>query len=147
MAKSKLPDEVKAFIVQGLACYDAPSVVAEAVKQEFGIVVTRQSVEQYDPNKRAGKNLSEKWRVLFDATRKEFKTKTNDIPIANKAVRLRTLQRMVDKAESMKNLPLAAQLLKQAAEEVGDVYTNRQKVDANVKSTARTVIVPAKDAK
>lgn len=144
MAGNKLSDEVKAFIVQALACYDAPSVVAEAVKQEFGLVVSRQSVEQYDPTKRAGRNLSEKWRVVFEATRTEFKAKTNDIPIANKAVRLRALQRMADKAESMRNLPLAAQLLKQAAEEVGDVYTNKQKIDAKVQATARTVIVPAK---
>ena len=44
----------------------------------------------------------------------------------------------------MRNLPLAAQLLKQAAEEVGDVYTNKQKIDAKAQATARTVIVPAK---
>ena len=36
MAQAKLTDEVKTFIVQGLACFDSPSVVAKAVKDEFG---------------------------------------------------------------------------------------------------------------
>lgn len=144
MAKPKLTDEIKAFIVQALACYDTPSTVAEAVKQEYGIIVTRQQVELYNPTRRAGSNLSEKWRAQFETTRVAFKEKIADIPIVHRAYRLRVLQRMAEKAEASKNMVLAASLLKQAAEEVGDVYTNRHKIDAKIQATARTVIVPAK---
>ena len=35
MAEGKLTDEVKTYIVQALACFDAPTVVAKAVKDEF----------------------------------------------------------------------------------------------------------------
>ena len=51
------------------------------------------------------------------------------IPIANKAYRLRVLQRMSTTAEGMKNLGMTAQLLEQAAKEVGDAYSNKQKVE------------------
>ncbi|KTC33210.1 hypothetical protein AO265_35290 [Pseudomonas sp. ABAC61] len=52
-----LKNEVKSFIVQALACFDTPSQVVEAVKNEYGLVVTRQQVETHDPTKAAGKGL------------------------------------------------------------------------------------------
>lgn len=129
MARAKtLPVEVQTFIVQALACFDAPSVVVNSVKAEFGLTITRQRVELYDPNKRAGQALSQRWRELFDATRKEFLEDTSKIAISHRAVRLRALQRMAERAEHAGNLPLAAQLHEQAAKEVGDSYTNRREL-------------------
>ncbi|MGE8436809.1 MAG: DUF2280 domain-containing protein [Pseudomonas palmensis] len=121
-----LKSDVKAFIVQALACFDTPTQVSQAVKQEFDIDVTRQQVEQHDPTKRAGVNLAAKWRTLFEDTRKRFREETAEIPIANRAYRLRALGRIAERAETMKNLPLAIQVLEQAAKEVGDVYVNRR---------------------
>jgi len=121
-----LSNDVKAFIVQALACFDTPSQVATAVREEFGLEVTRQQCESHDPTKYAGRDLAKRWRVLFDDTRRRFREETADIPIANRAHRLRTLGRMAEKAEGMRNLALTAQLLEQAAKEVGDVYVNRQ---------------------
>lgn len=121
-----LNDEVKRFIVQALACFDTPSQVSEAVKQEFGLEVGRQQCAAYDPTKHVGRGLSAKWRAVFDDTRKRFREETAEIPIANRAYRLRTLGRMAEKAENMKNMALTAQLLEQAAKEVGDVYVNRR---------------------
>lgn len=123
-----LRDEVKLFIVNALACYDAPTAVAASVKEEFGLDVSRQQVSCYDPNTYVGRNLSKKWRDIFEATRKHFRDTAADIPIASKAFRLRALSRMAVKAESMRNIGLAVQLLEQAAKEVGDIYVNR-KVD------------------
>ncbi|MCS4063706.1 DUF2280 domain-containing protein [Pseudomonas sp. NPDC089408] len=121
-----LKNEVKGFIVQALACFDTPSQVAEAVKSEFGLVVTRQQVESHDPTKASSKGLAKRWVTLFEDTRRRFREETADIPIANRAYRLRALGRMVEKAESMKNMALAIQILEQAAKEVGDVYLNRK---------------------
>ncbi|NNJ15557.1 MULTISPECIES: DUF2280 domain-containing protein [Pseudomonas] len=121
-----LKSDVKAFIVQALACFDTPTQVSQAVKQEFDIDVTRQQVEQHDPTKRAGANLAAKWRTLFEDTRKRFREETAEIPIANRAFRLRALGRMAEKAESMRNMALTAQLLEQAAKECGDMYVNRK---------------------
>ena len=121
-----LKNEVKSFIVQALACFDTPSQVVEAVKNEYGVVVSRQQVETHDPTKSAGKGLASKWVTLFNDTRKRFREETAEIPIANRAFRLRGLGRMAEKAETMRNLALTAQLYEQAAKEVGDVYVNRR---------------------
>jgi len=121
-----LKDEVKRFIVQALACFDTPSQVVLAVKETYGLEVTRQQCELYDPTKYAGRDLGAKWRTVFEDTRKRFREDTAEIPIANRAFRLRGLGRMAEKAENMRNLALTAQLYEQAAKEVGDVYVNRR---------------------
>ncbi|MBD8651498.1 DUF2280 domain-containing protein [Rhizobium sp. CFBP 13726] len=128
MAKAKLSDDVKTYIVQALACFDSPSIVAGSVKTEFGIGVSRQLVESHDPNKKAASGLAPKWRALFEETRKTFLEDTASIAISHRAVRLRALQRMADKAETSGNMVLASSLLKQAAEEVGGSYTNRREL-------------------
>ncbi|WP_354690903.1 DUF2280 domain-containing protein [Phytobacter sp. RSE-02] len=128
-----LKPETKAFIVQSVACYDTPSQVVEAVLKEFGIQVTRQQVEQNDPTKVSGKGLAKRWVDLFIATRERFLNETADIPIANKAYRLRVLNRMASTTETMRNYGMTAQLLEQAAKEVGDAYTNKLKVESTGK--------------
>lgn len=124
-----LKPEVKTAIVQMLACYDSLSVVVEAIQKDYGIKVTPQQVESHDPTKVSGKGLAKKWVELFNVTRVRFQNEIADIPIANKAYRLRVLQRMSVTTENMKNIGMTAQLLEQAAKEVGDSYTNKQKVD------------------
>ncbi|WP_122771471.1 DUF2280 domain-containing protein [Pseudomonas viridiflava] len=124
-----LKHEVKSFIVQALACFDTPSQVVEQVKQEFSIEISRQQCESHDPTKRAGVNLAARWVTLFHDTRKRFREDTAEIPIANRAYRLRALGRIVEKAENMRNLVLALQVLEQAAKESGDMYVNRHRKD------------------
>jgi len=124
-----LNNKVKAFIVQGLATYMMPSEVAEAVKKEFDLEITRQQVSSYDPTKASGMNLAQKWRDLFKQFRDDFNNDIQAIPIANKAYRLNMLDRMARDAEKSKNRPLAASLLEQAAKDVGEVFTNKQKLD------------------
>lgn len=124
-----LKPEIKAFIVQSVACFDTPSQVVESVLKEFGVQITRQQVEQNDPTKISGKGLAQKWVDLFNHTRDRFLNEISDIPIANKAYRLRVLQRMSTTAENMKNIGMTAQLLEQAAKEVGEAYSNKQKVE------------------
>jgi hypothetical protein len=128
MAKGKLSEEVKTFIVQSLACFDTPSIAVDTVRKEFGETITSQSVEGYDPTKRAGSNLTEKWKLLFEETRKTFLEDTATIAISHRAVRLRALQRMAEKAENQGNMVLAASLMEQAAKEVGESYTNRRQI-------------------
>ena len=139
----RLTDDVRSFIVVANACFDPPAVVAAAVKNEFGEVVSPQAIEAYDPTKRAGRILSKKWRALFAETRKAFLEDTSKIGISHKAVRLRALQRMADKAESMGNMALAAQLHEQAAKECGDAYTNRHKLEHTGKDGKDLPVPPA----
>ena len=126
-----LSDDVKRFIVQALACYDTPSQVAESVKDEYGLQVPRQQIETYDPGRRAGRALSNKWRELFDATRAAWRKEATEIPIANRITRLRALHRLAERAERMKNYSLVLQVLEQAAKEVGDTYARRGRAGAS----------------
>lgn len=128
MARGKLDDEVKAFIVMALACWDTPSEVAAAVKEEFELELTRQQVQSYDPTKTAGRTLGKKWVAMFSAARKAFVDETVMIPIAQRAYRLRQLDKMAREMGKRKNIMASAQLLEQAAKEVGDAYTNRRQI-------------------
>lgn len=126
--KPTIPDEVKRFIINALAAFDTPSQVVAAVKEEFGVDVSRQAVEGHDPTKHAGRNLAAKWREMFEASRTGFISEATSVPIAHRSTRLRALYRMAQAAERKGNYPLAAALNKQAAEEMGNAYTNRREV-------------------
>lgn len=121
-----LSSTVKIYIIQRLACFDYPSEVAKAVKEEYGIDISRQAVEANDPTKVAGRDMAKKWRDLFNEIRKKFLTDISDTAISHKAVRLRRLDRMAQKAEAKGNIVLAASLYEQAAKEVGNVHSNRR---------------------
>lgn len=123
----KLTEEGRAFVVAQLAAFDPPSVVVQAVREEFGVDITPQTVESYDPTKRAGAKLQKKWRDLFFETRKAFIEGKAEIGIAHKTVRLRALERLIRRTEKGGNVSLTAQLLEQAAKESGDAYTNRHR--------------------
>ncbi len=118
----------KLFIVQRLACFDTPTEVAKAVKEEYGVNVSLPALSVYDPNNARGKELSQELREAFEVTRKRFLEDTSDIPIASKAYRLRMLQRTLSNAQTRGNAPVVMQALEQAAKEVGDVFTNKQNV-------------------
>lgn len=126
MAKGDgVPEELKGFIVGELACYSTPTEVAAAVLQEFGVELTRQQVERYNPTRASGQNLGAKYRDLFFATREEFKRQAIEVPIANRVYRLRLLDQSVRQLLNRKNLMGAAQLIEQAAKESGGVYDRR----------------------
>jgi hypothetical protein len=124
-----LPEHIKLHIVQALACFDTPSKVAKDVNAEFGVTVSPQQCERYDPNKRAGSALSAKYRTIFAETRKTFLEDTSLIGVSHRAVRLRTLQRLIDTCERSGNVSMVAQLLEQVAKETGDAYTNRHRLE------------------
>jgi hypothetical protein len=117
-----LKEPVKIFIVQALACRDTPQEVADLVKQEFGIEVDRMQCAAYDPTKAAGKNLSAKFKKLFEDTRKKFDKGLVDIPIANKHYRIKQYDKLLQKT---KNTVMALRIMEQAAKDSGGLYTNK----------------------
>lgn len=123
---AKLSDAHKRFIVQALACWDRPSQVSEAFKEEFGMDVPRMQIAQYDPTKVAGKDLAKKWVQLFHDARQRFREEIAEIPIADQAYRLRQLGKIYERHISRGNVIGAAGVLEQAAKEVGGAFTNRR---------------------
>lgn len=130
-----LSNEVRAFIVQGLAKFQTPQEVAVDVKNIYGVEVTRQHVESHDPTKAAGLNLAKKYKDLFFEYREQFKADISSIPIANLAVRLSRLENEYQKSKNPKH---KLEVLEQAAKEVGEVFTNKQTVNSKVEQTTET---------
>ena len=139
MAKSVLSVEQQTYAVQALACFDSPSVVAALLKKDFGVVISPQGVECYDPKKRAGRRMAKKWKAIFEETRKTFLEDTSQIGISHRTVRLRAIQRMADKAETLGNMVLASSLMEQAAKEMGGSYSNRREISGPGGGPIRTV--------
>ncbi len=108
----------------------------ESVKQEFDVVITRSQCQAYDPTKYQGRNLSPKFKELFEKTRKDFDAGLVDIPIANKYYRLRQYQKFLERT---RNLKTGMNILKQAAQDIGGQFTNRQEITGKDGGPVETV--------
>lgn len=121
----QLSGAVKLFIVTRLAMYESPSQVVDAVKGEFGIDVTREHVRVYNPEQC---EVAARWRKVFKNTRVSFHAKIENIPIANLAVRLKWLNDVARVAQRNGNQTVLMAAMRQAAEERGEVYTNKRNI-------------------
>jgi hypothetical protein len=124
-----LTDEIKEFIVKALACYDTPTRVADAVRVNFGIEISRQQVHEYDPN--CARPPAQRWRELHAATRAALLRGEAEISVMHRLVRLRMLDRLAHRCEQ-NSVALALICLKQAAMECGGMYENRRHVVVQV---------------
>lgn len=127
--KNKLTEPQKSFLIQSLACFETPTEAARAFKAEYGIEISPQRAEVYDPTKRAGVRLSKQWRELFASTRKAFLDHIETyVPEANKAVRVRLLAHAAQAFERKGNYVAMADMLERIAKEMGNVHTNRREL-------------------
>ena len=127
MARKKLNDVYRAFLVEKLACFMSPKEAAEALSQEHGVTVAPQSAERYDPYKKAGSHIAPKWKSLFDHTRQAFLDHVeNQIPESNKAVRVQELAIAARHFKARGNYIAMANMLERIAKEMGNVYSNRR---------------------
>ncbi len=111
--------------MRALACFDTPSRVAAAVRDTFGIEVSRQLIYKYDP---AGcKPPAQRWIDLHAATRAKFLAELAEIGVAQKAFRLEMLDRFARQAVEKHELFKAAAFLEQAAKECGGCYESRRR--------------------
>ncbi|MDQ7246108.1 DUF2280 domain-containing protein [Dongia sedimenti] len=118
--RSVLTDEVKVFIVKGLARYETPSRVAASVLAEFGIAIDRRQVFAYDPA--GSRPPAQRWIDLHAAARAKFLRAVSEIGVAQKVVRLRMLDRLANRADESNQTERVAKLLEQAAKECGGFY-------------------------
>jgi hypothetical protein len=115
-----LSTEIKTFVVKGLARYDTPSELVRSVRAKFGVEITRQQVHAYDPA--CAKPPAPRWRELHAATRAAFLNDIAGIGVAQKAFRLRALDRLVHYSLEHHYRSQAAAFLAQAAKECGGIY-------------------------
>lgn len=130
-----MTDEVRAEIVTRLAMFDSPSEIRRDLLEQ-GIDISVQAVAAYSPLVNNGtRRLAQKWVELFHVTREGWLKEIAAEPIAHRAYRLRRLGMIHDRAMARGALTVAANMLEQAAKEVGNVYTNVAKVTGTVTHT------------
>lgn len=123
-SRPRLSDEIKALIVQRIACYETPSRIAAAVRINFGIDVDRRRIFDYNPN--GSRPPAQRWIDLHAATRARFLRDVAEIGVAQKVIRLRALDRFAEMAEDDNRHDKAAKYLEQAARECGGFYEKRR---------------------
>lgn len=111
-----------------LAQWRAPAEIRDHFKAEHDVDLPIRNIIAYDPMSlyfAAG----DKWRDLHTKARETFVAATMQHSIANQSFRLNELSDLYKQAKKRGNHVLAAQLMKQAAEEVGGAFTNERNVN------------------
>lgn len=127
--KGRLNNMHRECVVKLIAQYEPLQDIADMLKEVFNIEVTLQALEYYDPTKVAGRGLTDKWKTLFEEERAAFlKNEKKAIPLANRAVRLKKLQKAALAYERNGNYIGMANMLERIAKEVGGSFTNRREV-------------------
>lgn len=119
----RLTGEQKLHIVTALACFVSPSDVAREVREIWGIEVSRQRLQCYDPTTCAGLTLRDELREHFYQTRREYVGRAEEIGVANQTMRLLRLDQIFNRHFEAGNLKEAAKILKQVAMDVGGKYS------------------------
>jgi hypothetical protein len=114
----------KRFLVQQLACFETPTAAAKAFKAEFGFEVGLSRVAYYNAATKSAAALADDLRALFHETRKAFLSECDAIPIANKAVQLRALDKALTLAEGRGQIAMVIPLVEAAAKIAGTI-TNK----------------------
>lgn len=121
--------QTKLYIIQQLAMFATPQEVVDLVKENFNIELARAHVFYYDAEMNT--KLAQGYKDLFAEFRQKFLENTAMIPIANKAYRIRELQKIYESDRNSKNQNKVAMraTLEQAAKESGDAFSNKQKIE------------------
>jgi len=133
---ARLTNTERQKIVRRLACFESPTEVVEWAEEELDKDLTVRQVWHYDPTR--SDETAEKWVELFEDTREDFLNDLDTIPLSHRAVRLQELQRLYDRLKGEDETE-AARLLKQAAKEVGESFTNRKRVEQDGDVTVEVI--------
>lgn len=146
---ARLSEPHKRYVVIRLGHFRTPTEIVEEVKELFGLELTRQQVFYYDPTAPSSKT-PKKWAKLFGEARDEYLAAEATVGIAHERYRLEQLQELYRRAKTAGragNIPLAAQLLEQAAKERGGVFTNRHKLEHSGQvQTTGVLLLPGQPA-
>ena len=122
---TKLKEVHRAFLVREFACFAGPKEAVRLLMEKFGIEITVQGAQHYDPSTNQGLKLAPKWKELFKAVRQAFVDDVvATIPESLKSVRIRRLAEASRQYQEHKNYLAMARMLEQIAKEVGNVHTN-----------------------
>ena len=83
----KLTTAHQEYVVARLAAFDSPLEVARAVREEFGISISRNAIRRYDPTRYP--NCAARWKELFYAARHAMLRNKGQAAALDRAVRVR----------------------------------------------------------
>jgi hypothetical protein len=119
MKPRKLTEEVLPEVIRRLARYESPRAIARSLKEKYGIEISRQGIEWYDPAKRGSRKCNDEWTALFREERAKVLEGIPNIGFADRAVRLQALDRLAHVSISAGNTREARVVLEQMSREVG----------------------------
>lgn len=123
----RLTPQQKEYAVRQLATFRSQATVKKGLREEFGIIITRQGVGRYDPTTLGGRSLSSQWVQLFHTTREKFLKDSASIGASHMVVRIRRREEMADAAKEKGEYKVANDILDSIAKEMGDAFSNRRK--------------------
>ncbi len=111
----KLNGAAKQLVVRLLAEYEKPAAIRAAVKEHFGIEISREAVYFYAKHP--------KWRAIIEEKRKALETEIDRLPISSRFWRMRQRQQILAQArhQDKPDLGTARGLLTDAAREMGQL--------------------------
>jgi hypothetical protein len=113
-----LSGEQRRFIIRALAKWNSPSEVARMVLDEFGITITRQLAQTYDPTRAAGVKLAPELKKYFREQREYFVKHLEEQPFAHRSIRLDELKKIYDEARDAGDRKSAIKALDSAGKEM-----------------------------
>lgn len=123
----KLSEEARVYVVTAMALWRPEAEILKRLAEEFTPVgakpVSQQALWSYNP---LNPKCPPRWKKLHAATREAWTKDLAAVGVYHQKYRISQLHRMAERALEKGNYPLAASLLKQAAEDVGLCYTNRR---------------------
>jgi hypothetical protein len=134
----KLTNEIRGKIVAGWARYDTAVEIRREIRETYQVDVDMQQIYVLNPEGANWKG-ARRWEAVFAAERKVFLESASRIGIAQKVVRLQRLDKLCRMAIDKRNVKLAAELMEQAAKEMGEVFTNRREVRQDVRAVTATM--------
>jgi hypothetical protein len=124
--QNRLTDQQRIYVVRRLAAYDKPGEIAKSLAQEFGVTISINAIEGYNPGLSAGRNLAQRWRDLFAQAREAYLESTAEIGVAHKAVRIRLREGYAHRAFEEGQFKAASDILDAIARDVGDAFDKRK---------------------
>lgn len=145
---ARLTPAQQLFVMDRLAEFSTLQAVADALKEEFGVEISRQGIDWYRPERNP--KLSEPLRARFAEHRRTWLQDLDEISLRHRKVRLRELEKLYEEATTWRRsrtakvgkneyawieemeLDSARAIIRQIAEEVGDLKGEGLSVGVNV---------------
>lgn len=118
--RTSLPYNLKAAIVEKLACFEPLSEIRKWLASEHNLRLDERTLGTYNPVNRHCR-LGKRLRDHYATTRKLYTEKAADVAIAHQAHRLRKLEEIATKALTAKDFNAALKAMELAAKEMGQL--------------------------